>query len=123
MENGKLKIENKANLPKYKILIENLEFEAVIGILEFERKKAQKITVNCEIEYEKKENFIDYAEVCNLIEKTIKEEKFKLLEDAVDKIEKKLLHKYPQMKSLKLKIQKPEILKNALVGVEILRKY
>jgi len=108
---------------RYKILIENLEFEAIIGILEFERKKTQKITVNCEIEYEKKENFIDYAEVCNLIEETIKEEKFELLEDAVDNIEKKLLHKYSQMKSLKLKIQKPEILKNALVGVEILRKY
>jgi dihydroneopterin aldolase len=108
---------------RYKILIENLEFEAIIGILEFERKNKQKLMVNCEIEYEKKQNFIDYAEVCNLIEKTIKEEKFKLLEDAVDKIEKKLLHKYSQMKSLKLKIQKPQILKNALVGVEILRKY
>ena len=118
-----MRIENKTNPPKYKILIENLEFEAIIGILEFERKNKQKLMVNCEIEYEKKENFIDYAEVCNLIEKTIKEEKFKLLEDAMDNIEKKLLHKYPQMKSLKLKIQKPQILKNALVGVEILRKY
>jgi len=108
---------------RYKILIENLEFEAVIGILEVERKNKQKLMVNCEIEYEKKQNFIDYAEVCNLIEKTIKEEKFKLLEDAVDNIEKKLLQKYPQMKFLKLKIQKPEILKNALVGIEIVRKY
>jgi len=108
---------------RYKILIENLEFEAVIGILEVERKNKQKLMVNCEIEYEKKQNFIDYAEVCNLIEKTIKEEKFKLLEEAVDNIEKKLLQKYPQMKALKLKIQKPQILKNALVGVEILRKY
>ena len=83
---------------RYKILIENLEFEAIIGILEFERKNKQKLMVNCEIEYEKKQNFINYAEVCNLIEKTIKEEKFELLEDAVDNIEKKLLHKYPQMK-------------------------
>ena len=39
---------------RYKILIENLEFEAVIGILEFERKNKQKLMVNCEIEYEKK---------------------------------------------------------------------
>ena len=107
----------------YKIIIENLEFKAIIGILEFERNNKQKLTVNCEIEYENKENFIDYAKVCNLIEETIKEEKFKLLEDAVDNIEKKLLQKYPQMKFLKLKIQKPEILKNALVGIEIVRKY
>jgi len=108
---------------KYKILIENLEFKAIIGILEIEREKEQLVAVNCEIEYENKENFIDYARVCEIIENTIKKGKFFLIEDAMDEIEKKLLQKYPRMKSLKLKIQKPEILKNALVGVEILRKY
>jgi dihydroneopterin aldolase len=51
------------------------------------------------------------------------EHRFLLIEDALDLIEKELLTKYPQMKSLKLKIQKPEILRNALVGVKILRKY
>ena len=42
MENGEVRIENKTNPQKYKILIENLEFEAIIGILEFERKKKTK---------------------------------------------------------------------------------
>ena len=108
---------------RYKILIENLEFEAIIGILPEERKKTQKVLVNAEIEYENKEKYIDYAEVCNLIENLMKEKKFLLIEDALKLIENELSVKYPQMKSLKLKIQKPEILKNALVGVEILRKY
>ena len=117
MENGELRIEN------YRIIIENLEFEAIIGILPEERKKAQKVLVNAEIEYEDKENFIDYAEVCKIIENLMKEKKFLLIEDALEAIECVLLEKYPQIKSLKLKIQKPEILKNALVGVEILRKY
>ena len=113
-----MKIENN-----YKILIENLEFEAIIGILPEEREKTQKVMVNAEIEYENKNEFIDYAQVCDLIENLTKEKKFLLIEDALSDIETELLKKYPQIKSLKLKIQKPEILSNALVGVEILRKY
>jgi dihydroneopterin aldolase len=107
----------------YKISIENLEFEAIIGILPEEREKAQKVLVNLEIEYENKNEFIDYAEVCVLIENLIINKKFLLIEDALAAVEYELLSKYPQMKSLKLKIQKPEILRNALAGVEILRKY
>jgi len=113
-----LRIENN-----YKILIENLEFEAIIGILPEEREKTQKIIVNAQMEYENKNKFINYADVCNLIENLMKEKKFLLIEDALEAIECVLSEKYPQMKSLKLKIQKPEILRNALVGVEILRKY
>ena len=112
-----MRIEN------YRIIIENLEFEAIIGILSHERKETQKVLVNAEIEYEGKENFIDYAKVCEIIENLMKEKKFLLIEDALEAIECILSEKYPQIKSLKLKIQKPEILKNALVGVEILRKY
>lgn len=113
-----MRIENN-----YKILIENLEFKAIIGILPEEREKTQKVLVNAEIEYEGKNNYIDYAEVCDLIEKLMIERKFLLIEDAMEAIEAKLLEKYPQMKSLELHIKKPEILRNALVGVKILRKY
>ncbi|WP_456479694.1 dihydroneopterin aldolase [Nautilia sp.] len=107
----------------YRILIENLEFEAIIGILPEEREKIQKVVVNAEIEYKNKNEFIDYAEVCSILEKLMIEKKFMLIEDALEAIEYTLIKKYPQMRSLKLKIQKPEILRNALVGVEILRKY
>jgi dihydroneopterin aldolase len=107
----------------YKIIIENLEFDAIIGILPHEREKTQKVSVECEIEYENKNNFIDYAKVCEIIENMMKENKFLLIEDALETIENNLKQKFPQMKSLKLKIKKPEILRNALVGVEILRKY
>jgi len=107
----------------FKILIENLEFEAIIGILPNEREKTQKVSVKCEIEYENKKNYIDYAKVCEIIEKLMVERKFLLIEDALEEIEETLKREFPQMKSLKLKIQKPEILRNALVGVEILRKY
>jgi dihydroneopterin aldolase len=107
----------------YKIIIENLEFDTIIGILPSEREKTQKVSVDCEIEYENKDNFIDYAKVCEIIENMMKEKKFLLIEDALETIEETLKEEFPQMKSLKLKIQKPEILRNALTGVEILRKY
>jgi dihydroneopterin aldolase len=108
---------------KFTIIIEELTFKAIIGILEKERINEQLVVVNCKIDYEGKENFINYAEVCDLIQNSIIENKFRLLEDAIEFIEKKLLKKYPHIKTLYLQIKKPEILKNALVGVEILRKY
>jgi dihydroneopterin aldolase len=107
----------------YRIIIENLEFNAIIGILPHEREKEQKVTVECEMEYENKDGFIDYAKVCEIIENLMVDKKFLLIEDALEVIESELKEKFPQMRSLRLKIQKPEILRNALVAVEILRKY
>jgi len=110
-------------MKKYKIIIEDLTFKAILGILEKERNEAQLVVVNVEIEYEDKKNYVDYAEVCSLIEKMIKENEYQLIEDAIDEIEKALKNKFPHIKMLYLSIKKPEILKNALVGVEVLRKY
>jgi dihydroneopterin aldolase len=53
----------------------------------------------------------------------VQEGRFKLVEEAADKIVTELEKNFPQMKKLYLNIKKPEILKNALVGVEILRKF
>ncbi|WP_084021816.1 MULTISPECIES: dihydroneopterin aldolase [unclassified Lebetimonas] len=108
---------------EFTIIIEELTFKAIIGILEEERTEEQLVVVNCKIDYENKENFINYADVCDLIQNSIVKHQFELLEDALVHIEKKLLEKYPQIKKLFLQVKKPEILKNALVGVEILRKY
>jgi dihydroneopterin aldolase len=107
----------------FTILIEELSFKAIIGILEKERVNEQLVVVNCKIDYENKKNFINYAEVCDLIQNSIVENKFELVEDAIEFIERKLLEKYPHIRRLYLQIKKPEILKNALVGVEILRNY
>ena len=107
----------------YKILIEDLTFKAIIGILDKERIEEQLVVVNCEIEYNDKKNYIDYAKVCDLIVKVIQEGKFLLIEDAIDEVENVLLKEFLQMQSLKISIKKPEILKNALVGIEILRKF
>ena len=107
----------------YTIVIEELSFKAILGLLEKERNEEQLVVVNAKIDYEDKKNYIDYAKVCDMIVDIIQRGKFLLIEDAVDEIEKELKSTFPQMKSLYLQVKKTEILKNALVGVEILRKY
>ena len=62
------------------IYIENLTFKCIVGILDFERKKRQRVIVNLSFDYEFKDgSFIDYAEVSELVKRTMKDKKFKLL--------------------------------------------
>ena len=107
----------------YSIVIEDLTFKAILGLLEKERNEEQIILINAKIDYEDKKDYIDYAKVCDLMQEKIIKGKYKLIEDAIDDIEIILKKEFPQIKRLYLSVKKPEILKNALVGVEILRNY
>ncbi|WP_417331777.1 dihydroneopterin aldolase [Halarcobacter sp.] len=102
-----------------KISIEKLTFKCIIGILDFERIKKQRVIIDIFFEYDflDKDSFIDYSKVAAKVEKTMKEKKFELLEDAITTIEKQLKKKYP-IKNLKIKISKPDILKNCIVSLE-----
>jgi dihydroneopterin aldolase len=108
-----------------KINISNLTFKAIIGILDFERQKAQRVIVDCSFKYEfdkslddsNNKNFIDYSLVAKDIKKTIKKKKFLLIEDAIINLEKKLIQKYG-MKNLNIKITKPDILDDCIVSVQ-----
>ena len=100
------------------IHIENLTVDAIIGILDFEREKPQRIIVNLELNYEFKEsNFINYALVSELISMKLKTEKYMLLEEALLDIKKHIVTSYPQIKKLALKISKPDILPNCIAGL------
>ncbi|MFX4267138.1 dihydroneopterin aldolase [Aliarcobacter butzleri] len=97
--------------------IENLEFKCIIGILDFERVKKQKVIINLSFEYDfSNDDFIDYSEVVDLIKQTMKKEKFKLIEDAIIYLTK-LLNQTYEIKNLKLKISKPTILKDCIVSL------
>ncbi len=101
-----------------KIEISNLTFKCIIGILDFERIKKQKVIINLSFEYEfLKDSFINYAEVSELLEKTMKKQKFLLLEDAIVYLENLLNNSY-NINNLKIKISKPNILKNCVVSLE-----
>ncbi len=106
------------------IKVKNLTFEAILGILEKERVAPQKLLINCKISYAYKEGlFLDYREVIDLIEKTIKERKFFLIEEALNELSLDLKSKFPNISSIKLKISKPSIFDNCEVCVEKKVKY
>ncbi len=102
-----------------KIYIENLNFNCIIGILDFERKKKQKVIIDISFKYtyKNRKTFIDYSEISKNIEKIMKKRKFKLLEEAIIFIEN-FLYKNYNIKKLNIKISKPNILTNCIVSVK-----
>ena len=102
-----------------KIKIKNLHFKCIIGILPFERKIEQKVVINLSFKYIFTNNiFINYADIANYVQETMKNKKFLLIEDALLLIQKELNLKY-QIKKLKLTITKPDILDNCEVSVTL----
>jgi dihydroneopterin aldolase len=100
------------------IHIEALTVNTIIGILDFERNSKQKVIIDTRINYIYTENqFINYALVIKDIEKSLHENEYKLLENALSDISKVLFENYSQIESLYLKISKPNIIKNATVSV------
>jgi dihydroneopterin aldolase len=99
------------------IHIEDLQFQCIIGILDFERVQKQDIVINLTIDYTYKSEFINYTEVVELIKTDTKKNKFLLLEDALSSLSIKLKEKFPLINTLNLKITKPSILPDAKVSV------
>ena len=99
------------------IYVEDLEFQAILGILDFERTTPQDIIVNLKIDYNYTDSFINYADVSSLIKSHMMDEKFLLIEDALSSINKKLKKEFQLIDTLYLKITKPSILPDARVSV------
>lgn len=100
-----------------KVEIKDLSFKCIIGILDFERVKKQKVVVNLSFEYEFEQDFfIDYSEISDLVEIQMKKKKFLLIEDAIIYLEAKLYKLY-KINNLSINISKPTILKNCIVSV------
>lgn len=101
------------------IVIENLTFETIIGILDFERTHPQKISIDCSINYHYTDNeFINYADVSTLIEETMHTQKFELIETALETLSVVLKKSFPLIDELTLTLRKPNILQNCTVGVQ-----
>lgn len=100
------------------IHIENLEYHVIIGLLDFEREKSQRVIIQLEASYDYQKNkFIDYADITTLIKEKLKKEKYELLEDALIGLKNSLCTTYPQLQTLKLKIAKPDILNDCSVAL------
>ncbi len=99
------------------IHVEDLKFQCILGILDFERTTPQDVVVNLDIEYEYKGNFINYADVVQIIKDLMKESEFLLIEDALENINLKLIKEFNSIKNIRLKITKPSILPDCKVSV------
>ena len=99
------------------IHIENLLFRCIIGILDFERKTEQDVIVNLELQYNYKEQFINYADVTDFIKNEMIEHKFMLIEEALEYLITQLKIKFPLILHINLKITKPSILPDTMVSV------
>jgi dihydroneopterin aldolase len=108
------------------ILIRDLTFEAIIGILPEERRRPQKVIVDCEIGYHytpNEKSFIDYAEVAALITSMIQKEKFGLVEEALERLLSHLKVTFPPIETIKITICKPDILPHCTVCVTDFRNF
>lgn len=101
-----------------KILIEDLTFDAIIGILPQERTTPQRVRIECIIDYRYSDgNFINYADVAYHIEHSVQYNCFQLVEEALESLASTLKKEFPLIQTLTLTLRKPDILANCSVGI------
>ncbi len=100
------------------IHIEALTFDVIIGLLDFERDRPQRVIIDLEASYAYQDDlFIDYAEMVILIKDELKVKRYELLENALLGLKELLCTTYPQLQTLVLKISKPDILPECNVSL------
>ena len=106
------------------IHIEALTFDVIIGLLDFERDRPQAVIVDLTATYDYSDDaFIDYADLVILIQNELKIKRYALLENALIGAKDVLYTTYPQLKTLSLKISKPDILTECNVALSHLWEF
>ena len=115
---------------KRKVIIRDLIFNTSIGIHDFEKEKEQQIKFNIEININPLlkatdndlNSIVNYESVINKIKLITQKKHYNLLETLAEVIFFSLFLNKNIIK-IKLRIEKPEIIKNASsVGIEIIKK-
>ena len=115
---------------KRKVIISDLVFNTSIGVHDFEKEKEQQIRFNIEIDInpllKAAENdlksIVNYENVINKVKSITHKKHYNLLETLAEDIFTNLFLNKNIIK-IKLRIEKPEIIKNtSSVGVEITKK-
>jgi dihydroneopterin aldolase len=101
----------------YNIKIQNYQLDAILGVLDFERVNTQRIEIDFQCTYRDKENYIDYMSIANFIKDAIIDNKYLLIEDAIDDICENLEKEYDNMKDIYLQIKKIDVLESGYVSV------
>ena len=99
------------------IHIEDLKFQCIIGILDFERITPQDIIINFKCSYNYENEFINYVNIVDLLKKTMIINKFELIEHAILSLKSEIIKEFPLINSYTLNIAKPSILADCKVAV------
>jgi len=114
-----------------KIHIEGLEVFALIGVYDWEREHQQRLIVDVELtadlsmaaQTDDVDNTLNYAEVAQGISEFASKSQFKLIEALASHMVDWLLQFFPMLKTVRLKLSKPDILANAQnVAVEFTKE-
>ena len=120
--------KNKSSV-KRSVLIKNFIIQEIIGIHEHEKIKKQKIKFNIVIDVDQNilpdekdiKSIIDYEKITNNLKNLVKNKKYNFLESLAEDSFKKIFED-KRINSVKIKIEKPEAIKNAeSVGVEVFK--
>ena len=125
-----MKILNFKNKQKFKyskkVIIKDLILLISVGIHQFEKLKKQKVKFNIEITTDPNlkpdiKTIVNYESVINDIKKLTKKTHFELLESLSESIFDEVF-KNKKIKKIKLKIEKLDIIKEAIsVGIEVIK--
>ena len=124
-----LKPEKDKNSIKRTVFIKDFIIDEIIGIHKHEKIKKQKIKFNIVLDVNQSsvpdekdiKSIVDYEKITNKLENLTKSKKYNFLESlAEDSFEE--IFEDKRINSIKIKIEKPEAIKNAKsVGVEVFK--
>jgi len=124
-----LKSENNKNSINRSVFIKDFVIEEIIGIHEHEKIKKQKIKFNIVMEVNPNtipdeqdiKSIVDYEKITRKLENLVKTKKYNFLESLAEDSFKEIFED-KRINSVKIKIEKPEAIKNAKsVGVEVFK--
>ena len=124
-----LKSENNKNSINRRVFIKDFIIEEIIGIHEHEKIKKQKIKFNIVMEVNPNtipdehdiKSIVDYEKITQKLENLVKTKKYNFLESLAEDSFKEIFED-KRINSVKIKIEKPEAIKNAeSVGVEVFK--
>ena len=124
-----LKPDNKKSSIRRTVFIKDFIIQEIIGIHEHEKTKKQKIKFNIVVNVNQStvpdekdiKSIVDYEKITNKLENLVKNKKYNFLESLAEDSFKEIFED-KRINSVKIKIEKPDAIKNAdSVGVEVLK--
>ena len=114
---------------KRTVFVKDFIIEEIIGFYKHEKEKKQKIIFNIVLDIDQRslpdekdiKSIVDYEKITNKLENLTKSKKYNFLESLAEDSFKEIFED-KRINSIKIKIEKPEAIKNAgSVGVEVFK--